>query len=535
MANLFNLDIDQIMHDGNEVVLMVLNGNIVYEKETFRVEYTVRSVDEYLNYNSAYGLPRIYTDANNFSFDGYTKIEITKIDGTITSNPRTKCNEIEKVKIWYPENTYGISFHGIGSGETAVKEINYCNTSNFVSMKEMFYYVPGIKKINGMNKWRTKKVTNMNNMFYYCGVTELDVSNFDTSNVINMACMFQECYSLQSLNVSNFNTSNVTTMAYMFDNCDNLTELNLSNWDVSNVSSMACMFRECYSLQSLDLSNWDISNVAIGQFGLDDMYTMMFENCTSLHTLHLDNCNNETLKRIINYGDLPTNTIDGVTKTIYCKKSQLSGVIRPDGWVYSYVDSGSEPDVPDTPDVPEEPDTRPLYKVDEFENNAKITTVEVMVDSSHTDLSSMFYNCTSLVSVNTQGWDTSNVTTMNRMFYNCNDIVSLDLSSFNTSKVTNMYWMFYACSSLTELDLSNFDIGNATTITWFLRGCDNLHTLRLDNCSHDTISRILDSTGFPTNTIKDENGAIIPRIIYCKEINATDVAKPGNWTFSYID
>ena len=49
----------------------------------------------------------------------------------------------------------------------------------------------------------------MDLMFYRClNLTSLDLSNFDTSNIIDMDGMFAHCSSLVSLDLSNFNTSN---------------------------------------------------------------------------------------------------------------------------------------------------------------------------------------------------------------------------------------------------------------------------------------------------------------------------------------
>ena len=54
-------------------------------------------------------------------------------------------------------------------------------------------------------------------MFYGCSsLTSLDLSNFNTSNVIDMNNMFYGCSSLTSLDLSNFDTSNVLFMNYMF-------------------------------------------------------------------------------------------------------------------------------------------------------------------------------------------------------------------------------------------------------------------------------------------------------------------------------
>ena len=73
-------------------------------------------------------------------------------------------------------------------------------------------------------------------MFYGCSnIYEMDLSNFNTSIVENMASMFQGCYSLISINLSNFDTSQVTHIGMMFMDCWNLLSLNLSSWNTSKV------------------------------------------------------------------------------------------------------------------------------------------------------------------------------------------------------------------------------------------------------------------------------------------------------------
>ena len=56
-------------------------------------------------------------------------------------------------------------------------------------------------------------------MFYDCSsVKELNLFNFNTSNVSKMNSVFSKCISLKELDIYNFNTDNVTNMNYMFDN-----------------------------------------------------------------------------------------------------------------------------------------------------------------------------------------------------------------------------------------------------------------------------------------------------------------------------
>ncbi len=53
---------------------------------------------------------------------------------------------------------------------------------------------------------------------------------------------------------------------------------------------------------------------------------------------------------------------------------------------------------------------------------------------------------------------------MSSMFFGCSSLTSLDLSSFNTANVTYMSIMFSGCSNLTNLDFRNATF-NATSYT----------------------------------------------------------------------
>ena len=91
---------------------------------------------------------------------------------------------------------------------------------------------------------------------------------------------------------------------------------------------------------------------------------------------------------------------------------------------------------------------------------------------------SMLYGCRALTSVDTTGWDTSNVTNMRNMFWNCNALTNLDVSKFNTSNVYNMYYMFYGCNSLTTLDISNWDTSNVGDMSYMFDYCNSLTTIK---------------------------------------------------------
>ena len=157
------------------------------------------------------------------------------------------------------------------------------NTENVIDMNYMFYACSELTSID-LSGWNTSKVTNMDSMFGNCSsLTSLDVSHFNTSNVTNMWNMFLDCSSLTSLDVSHFNTSKVTDMSNMFLNCSSLTSLDVSHFNTSNVTHMQQMFSGCSSLTTLDLSGWNTSSVI-------NMY-QLFSGCTSLTTLDLSGWN----------------------------------------------------------------------------------------------------------------------------------------------------------------------------------------------------------------------------------------------------
>jgi surface protein len=65
-----------------------------------------------------------------------------------------------------------------------------------------------------------------------------------------MSYIFYNCSSLKSIPfISEFDTSNVLNMSYMFYKCSSLVSLDISNWNVSKVENMDYMFYNCPSLE----------------------------------------------------------------------------------------------------------------------------------------------------------------------------------------------------------------------------------------------------------------------------------------------
>ena len=117
-----------------------------------------------------------------------------------------------------------------------------------------------------------------------------------------------------------------------------------------------------------------------------------------------------------------------------------------------------------------------------FEDLKKLETItglEYLNTANVTDMYSMFYNCSSLTSLDVTHFNTANVTDMRYMFYYCSSLTSLDVTHFNTAKVTNMRYMFYNCKALTSLDVTKFNTEKVTNMNRMFSNCSSLTSLNL--------------------------------------------------------
>ena len=90
-------------------------------------------------------------------------------------------------------------------------------------------------------------------------------------------------------------------------------------------------------------------------------------------------------------------------------------------------------------------DHRPTSTARWFRHLGNLTTIEGLEHlntSCVTDMSQMFFDCSSLTTLDLSHFDTSNVTEMRGMFSGCSALTTLDVSHFDTSKVEDMSNMF---------------------------------------------------------------------------------------------
>ena len=116
-----------------------------------------------------------------------------------------------------------------------------------------------------------------------------------------------------------------------------------------------------------------------------------------------------------------------------------------------------------------------------FNKKDKVIKIRIIIDYSVKSFNELFYNCSSIESINFINFERNNIINMSRLFCGCSSLKELNLTNFNTYKVTDMSGMFFGCSFLKELNLTNFNTENVTDMRSMFWGCSSLKILNINN------------------------------------------------------
>ena len=241
--------------------------------------------------------------SSSFNSNNYPNIIYINGNPNLTKTNRYYFNEINNtVNLIWNDPIDNCSCMFFGCSKITEIDLSKFDTSFVINMFRMFDSCYQLSSLD-ISNFNTTKVRNMHRMFSDCSqLSSINVSSFDTINVYEMGGMFQYCSKLTSLNVSNFNTSNVVYMNSMFCDCSQLTSLDLSNFYTSKVINMHYMFSNCTELSSLNLSNFDTIKV--------ESMNRMFSFCSKLQYINLKNFReNDSLTVDSFLTDIPNNIV----------------------------------------------------------------------------------------------------------------------------------------------------------------------------------------------------------------------------------
>ena len=415
-------------------------------------------------------------------------------------------------------------------------DLSSFNTANVTDMGYMFSGCTWLKTLNLGENFHTGEVTTFSDMFRDCsGLSAIPgVESFDTKKMKYAFGVFAGCSSLSMLDLSQWETPEMTYTENMFADCWSLVLLNISKFDMSKVTNASKMFAGGTSLKYI-IHDGDWSDYA----GLISS-TDIFEDCISLTgekgSAFSVLCPKETESLSLCAGRVWARLDGGEGDEGYFSKSvpELYAVVSDEGQTLTvYYDTKKEENgglILGSEDINRKKvtkvafdasvsDARPtstkdwfndFEAVEEFENLYYLNTEAV------TDMSYMFYNCSSLktldlgnfktrnvknmfgmfaeckslTNVTLYNFDTRNVEDMSYLFADCISLTNLDLYNFYTSKVKDMKGMFYSCSSLTSLGINKFDTHNVTDMSYMFIYCSSLVGLDISSFDMSNVSNV---------------------------------------------
>ena len=306
-----------------------------------------------------------------------------------------------------------------------------------------FSFMINLTTINNMAFFNTAKVTNMTKMFNGCrNLKFINLENFDTSGVTaenGFEYMFCGCNKLKSLDISRFTFNDGVSTNYMMWMCEALQILTIPANADNILNSNACLNvansdKPCALVypSGTTLTKENVHDNYYmwknGYFTDTYPYAILSEDETTL-SFYLDNQGNQRPGTLF--------TINLLGENLKWDRITTSAI---ESVVFNPSFAGARPE-------------STIYWFGGMNNLQTIEGIEYLNTSEVTDMGLMFYNCSSLKSLDVSHFDTSKVKNMNLMFYFCQQLEELDISHFTLSDDVQTALMFFSCSSLKKLTI----------------------------------------------------------------------------------
>lgn len=276
-----------------------------------------------------------------------------------------------------------------------------------------------------LTEFDTTNVVNMDYMFLKADLgdffspgsstnTQANTSNqntltLNTEGVISMSGMFKDC-KVKHLDLSSLRTHNVRDFSDMFYNCNDLIDLNINGFDTSQAEDLCGMFHGCHKLTQLNVKYFNVNSV------LNMSY--LFSGCRSLKVIDLE------------------------------------------GWDFSQVENANE-----------------MFgyceKLEKIIANFNFKIVRGMA--------TMFDECFCLTEVDLTHSDLSHVFDFGCMFFNCEGLKEIRFSQGVWQKAEYTLSMFGNCKALEKLNLPDVVLDDVVRSYAMFDDCDNLKEIYMEH------------------------------------------------------
>lgn len=169
---------------------------------------------------------------------------------------------VNKLKVSsFKVTNYCINEDGRWEGETLIGVLIDTNILNDLS--KTFKNCSLLKNID-VSTWNTENITNTDSLFYGCTLLnsgeKLDLKNlFAKHKCTQFVSMFEFC-NFTTIDISNWDMSNISNLAGLFATCKNLKEMDFSIFTFPDIVNSYAIFRDCVGLEKVNLIGTPLNN-----------------------------------------------------------------------------------------------------------------------------------------------------------------------------------------------------------------------------------------------------------------------------------
>lgn len=350
-------------------------------------------------------------------------------------------------------------------------DLDNLDMSSCVSINAAFSYCTSATGIS-VSSWNVSHVNDFTHVFLHCeSLKTLDLSDWNISSAQIFHSTFNRCDNLQNILIgSKWNFSNVWQCRYMFWGCAALI-LDCSDWDVSGIkpgrpnespTPSETSWHYCFNYNAPGVilpKPWQAGAFAI--YSADD---------GSLDFYKRSNC------------ELPFagSTFNGkVVSAVYTGFEDSSyDFVATDSSKYGQTNTPWSSHLADIKTVcVVDNGITPTYTNVWFADMISLESVELSkLDTSRcVSMLDTFFRNSALTSLDFSNWNVSNVRNFGCMFQACYSLRAIDLQNWKAHpKKSGLFGMFFDCSSLESIDLSGFDLSNTISANKMFGRCFNL-------------------------------------------------------------
>ena len=213
----------------------------------------------------------ILYDTEQYEVRNYDDIEYLVLNNKLMDAETFLCVRKDfKGKLHLPINASTCSFMFVDINVPKI-DLTEFDTTNVVDMDYMFL------EANLGDSFSLVSSTNAQ-----ANTPDQNTLILNTEGVTTMSGMFKDC-KVKHLDLRNLRTNNVTDFSNMFCSCNDLIDLNVDGFDTSQAKDFHGMFQGCIKLTQLSVKHFNVGNVLHMSY--------LFSRCRSLKVIDLEGWN----------------------------------------------------------------------------------------------------------------------------------------------------------------------------------------------------------------------------------------------------